>query len=188
MVGIQVVDNFLSDDDFYGVVNYCKTSLYHYGEVDDYSSVPSGENIDKYVTGMVHQIFPPLQNESNSSKKILSLIHDKCVSQFPVLKQFDLQRMYINCFAPGENPRFHVDTPEDISKLYTCLYYTNNYWDLCEGGETQFYVDKSIYGVPPVPNRMILFDGSILHKATSFKTYHRFSIALKYCKNDKHSK
>jgi Rps23 Pro-64 3,4-dihydroxylase Tpa1-like proline 4-hydroxylase len=64
------------------------------------------------------------------------------------------------------------------------LYYVNEHWDLDEGGETQFYVDNLIYGIPPIPNRMIIFDGSLMHRATSFKNYHRFSIALKYCKDE----
>jgi Rps23 Pro-64 3,4-dihydroxylase Tpa1-like proline 4-hydroxylase len=177
---IEVIDNFLNNDDFQNVSNYCKNASYNYGEVDDYSAIPSGENILKYVTGMTHQIFP----SNNLNNKILNLIDSKCRFQFSVLKNLDLQRMYVNCFAPGENPRFHIDTPENVSQLYTCLYYINENWNLDDGGETQFYLNRTIYGVPPIPNRMVLFDGSILHKATSFKNYHRFSIALKYCKNE----
>jgi hypothetical protein len=49
-----------------------------------------------------------------------------------------------------------------------------------EGGETQFIVDNEIYGVTPVPNRMVYFDASILHRATSFRNRHRFTVAIKY--------
>jgi Rps23 Pro-64 3,4-dihydroxylase Tpa1-like proline 4-hydroxylase len=177
---IKVIDNFLSDTDFSYVVDYCKNASYFYGESDDYGNIPTGENIGKYVTGMVHEILPAI----NSENKILTLIHNSCFFQFSELKQFHLRRMYVNCFAPGEHPRFHIDTPENVSQLYTCLYYVNEHWDLDEGGETQFYVDNLIYGIPPIPNRMIIFDGSLMHRATSFKNYHRFSIALKYCKDE----
>jgi hypothetical protein len=53
-------------------------------------------------------------------------------------------------------------------------------WDVNEGGETQFYIDENIYGITPVPNRMVIFDASILHRATSFRSSHRFTVAIKY--------
>ena len=37
-----------------------------------------------------------------------------------------------------------------------------------------------INGYPPIPNRMILFDASLLHRATCFRSTHRFTIAIKY--------
>ena len=62
----------------------------------------------------------------------------------------------------------------------TFLYYPNWEWELQEGGETQFYIDGNILGVPPVPNRLVVFDGMIQHRATSFRNKHRFTIAIKY--------
>ena len=87
-----------------------------------------------------------------------------------------LYRMYINCFAPNENPYFHVD-----GEGYTFLYYCDNEeFDLNEGGETQFLVDNDLMGVLPVPNRMVIFDGTIKHRATTYRSRHRFTIAIKY--------
>ena len=83
--------------------------------------------------------------------------------------------MYINCFAPNENPYFHTD-----GEGVTFLHYANDRFDLQEGGETQFYVDENIYGVIPIPNRLVMFDGRILHRATSFRNGHRFTVAIKY--------
>ena len=43
---IEVIDDFLSEDDCYSVFDYCKMASYSYGEVD-FSTPP---------TGMVHEI------------------------------------------------------------------------------------------------------------------------------------
>ena len=83
--------------------------------------------------------------------------------------------MYINCFVPGENPYYHID-----GEGLTFLYYPNLDWDVQQGGETQFYIDENIYGIIPKPNRMVVFDGMILHRATSFRNQHRFTVAIKY--------
>jgi len=92
-----------------------------------------------------------------------------------VPKNFNLYRMYINCFAPSECPYFHTD-----GEGITFLYYPNLEWNLQDGGETQFYVDGNILGVPPAPNRLVMFDGEIVHRATSFRDRHRFTVAIKY--------
>jgi hypothetical protein len=62
----------------------------------------------------------------------------------------------------------------------TFLYYPNICWNLNDGGETQILVDDQIYGILPIPNRIIKFDASLLHRATAFRDTHRFSVAIKY--------
>ena len=84
--------------------------------------------------------------------------------------------MYVNCFAPTETPYFHTD-----GVGYTFLYYPDPaIHELDEGGETQFVVDGNIMGIMPISNRMSIFDGTIKHRATSFRTKHRFTVAIKY--------
>jgi hypothetical protein len=48
------------------------------------------------------------------------------------------------------------------------------------GGETQFVIDDEIKGVFPIPNRMVMFNANILHRATTFRSRHRFTLAIKY--------
>ena len=84
--------------------------------------------------------------------------------------------MYVNCFAPNENPYFHTDGDNGL----TFLYYPNMDWDLQEGGETQFYINDDIYGITPIPNRMVVFDANIQHRATTFRNQYRFTLAIKY--------
>ena len=154
---IEIVDRFLSKEEFDYVLNYCESASYTYGEVDSYGLPP---------TGMVHQI-----PEVEKIYKIFKSKTEKLVSGI------ELYRMYINCFAPSENPYFHTDgDPGDI----TFLYYPTPRWELNDGGETQFLVNNEIYGVTPVPNRMVYFDASVLHRATAFRNKHRFTVAIKY--------
>jgi hypothetical protein len=179
---IRAIDNFLPENEFDNVLSYCKKSTYVYGETDNEIE----EENDVYCIGMVHQIYPIFNYNRNFSIEnknqimIIKLIKEECESQFLELNGFILNRMYINCFAPSENPYFHIDSCPPEAESFTCLYYVNSKWNLDDGGETQFYIDDNIYGVPPEPNRMVIFDGRIKHRATSFRNRHRFTIALKY--------
>ena len=154
---IEIIDNFLSTKEYDFVLEYCKSASYTYGERDDDRHIP---------TGMVYNI--------SETESIYNLFEEKTKK---IIRNLKLYRMYINCFAPTENPYFHTDGG---SGEVTFLYYPNEDWDLEDGGETQFFVDGYFYGVTPIPNRMIFFDASIIHKATSFKDRHRFSVAIKY--------
>lgn len=155
---IIIKDEFFDKENFNYITSYCKNESYSYGETDGYE-LP--------VTGMIHEI--------GENSFIYKLFESKTKSL--VSDNLSLYRMYINCFAPLEQPYFHTDgDPGDI----TFLYYVNEFWDYQEGGETQFIVNDEIYGVRPIPNRMVYFDASILHRATSFRNKHRFTIAIKY--------
>ena len=156
---VEVIDDFLSTDDAYSVLDYCRMASYTYGETDTSSTPP---------TGMVHEIC-----ETDEIYKLFSSKTDLIAGDDLVLN-----RMYINCFAPTENPYFHTDCDEEGS--ITFLYYSSDEWELDLGGETQFYANGQIAGVPPVPNRMGYFDSSILHRATTYRDRHRFTIAIKY--------
>jgi hypothetical protein len=170
---VNVHDNFLSKEDYQFALEYSHSALYHYGETDSPFTKP---------TGMVHDVYSIIDenvvcfpNELNS-KKFFNLFESKIKKQFSsFIEDCSLYRMYINCFSPSENPYFHVD-----GEGYTFLYYVNDEWDINDGGETQFFVNESFYGIPPVPNRIIVFDASLLHKATSFRNRYRFTIAIKY--------
>lgn len=155
---IRYEDNFLSQEDYENVVDYCLNAKYSYGESDD---------INFPVTGMVCNI--------QSDESIYQLFEQKLLEKCSFLKNMNLYRMYVNCFSPNENPYFHTD-----GDGLTFLYYSNDEWNVQEGGETQFYVNDDIYGVTPIPNRLVMFDGMTLHRATSFRSRYRFTVAIKY--------
>jgi hypothetical protein len=195
---INVYDEFFSEEDHQFIFNYCENASYFYGEKDKEYDGPYYENYEKdlakYCTGLVHEVYfyrdelnelPSYEevylpgggcNKFINQRKFFDLFTLAIENRFPIYKQKDVTRVYINCFAPLENPYFHTDG--DIGTTF--LYYPNKRWELDEGGETQFFIDNSIYGVPPIPNRLIYFDANLLHRATSFRSSHRFSIAVKY--------
>lgn len=155
---INFDDSFLEDREFKIAHDYCLNAPYRYGESD---------NGDGIVTGMVHEI--------PETEFVYKLFRKKLMDKCSFLSKMKLYRMYVNCFSPNENPYFHTD-----GEGITFLYYVNDQWDLQDGGETQFYVDGNIYGITPVPNRLVMFHGMIPHRATSFRYGHRFTIAIKY--------
>ncbi|AHB80655.1 hypothetical protein Syn7803C97_21 [Synechococcus phage S-MbCM6] len=159
---IEVYDNFLDHEDHLWINNFVKESQYFYGQVDDEqdeNSIPtgvtSGIDLDRRA--------PTLLDSAIQSKTTVSTLY----------------RAYINMFSPGEISNFHVD--DHRKNTYTGLYYANTEkWNHQEGGETQFLINNEIYGILPIPNRMVVFDSRLLHKATPFHRRHRWTIALKY--------
>ncbi len=151
---MEVVDDVLTKEQFENLLEYSRRCMYRYGEADK-EGCPA--------VGMVSDMDPTCE-----PAKWFCYHLDKDLKQ--------LARMYINCYAPSENPYFHTDGDDGI----TCLYYLNDKWNDDDGGETQFLIDGEIRGVLPIPNRLIYFDADIVHRATSFRNKHRFTLALKY--------
>ena len=151
-------DNFLSIEENFNVLQYCQSASYTYGATD---------NVDTPITGFVHYI--------PKEEPVFNLLFDK-VNPLTSHSGFTFYTMYINCFSPAENPYFHIDNREGI----TLLYYPQFDWNLDDGGETQLFIGGTIHGIIPIANRLLMFDSGILHRATSFRDRHRFTIAIKY--------
>ena len=159
MSSIEIKDNFLEETDAKRVLEYCVQSSYTYGEVDTPQTPP---------TGMVHEI--------QRDEDIYKLFESKIKNYYRYVRKLNLYRMYVNCFYPSQNPYFHTDGDKGV----TFLYYVNDQWTLNEGGETQILVDDEIRGVLPLPNRIVGFNANLLHRATSFRNRHRFTLAVKF--------
>ena len=164
---IEIFDGFLSIHEHDFVLNYCLEASYTYGEWDRPETPP---------TGMVHEIDETSEIYELFECKTEDLVLDPKVHHHYQVTDFKLNRMYINCFAPTECPYFHTDGQNGV----TFLYYPQDTWDIDMGGETQFVVDDEIKGIFPIPNRMVMFDANILHRATTFRSRHRFTLAIKY--------
>ena len=163
---VNVSDNYFTERQHQFILTYCENCSYKYGEVDNAGTPP---------TGLIHEI-PP-------TEEIYPLIERRIEqSMGPDADKYSLYRMYVNCFAPAEIAYFHTDGNQGE---LTFLYYPNMEWKPDDGGETQIYDTDFIKGVPPIPNRMVMFDASLLHRATSFRDRHRFTIAIKYTLVDK---
>ena len=129
---LNVIDNFFSETKHRSIHEYCLNAAYTYGESDE-DGLP--------VTGMVHEVNEFIYN-----------LMDSTIRNRYNIKNMNVYRMYINCFAPCERPYFHKDG--DKGEV-TFLYYPNMEWDKDDGGETQFLTERDILGVLPIPNRMV---------------------------------
>jgi len=155
---IEVFDDIFSDIENQRVFKTLINGEYKHGERDTPEYFP---------TGMVMEL---------TDETFVNFLTEKIYSCKPDLRNKKLERAYVNLFTPNENPNFHID-----GETITCLFYVMpENLPLNEGGETQFYADNTITGILPKLKRLVIFDGTILHKASSFRSYPRYTIAIKF--------
>jgi hypothetical protein len=171
MKGIIVHDNILTDEENEKYrVTLIRDCSFKYGEHDGPNTEPTGVVCD--FTQHIRSGSILTNNLNCILNNLLTKIYEKNES----LKKMDLYRIYLNLFIPNEKPSFHTDGDNTI----TCLYYLNPEMDPNEGGETQFLIDEEIKGVISKPGRLAIFDGGLKHRATSFKTKPRLTLAFKF--------
>ena len=136
-----------------------RDSHFKYGERD---------RLDLEPVGMVVEL------DNTDLSKYLAEI---AASKFEQLKGLELQRSYVNLFLPNDRPYFHQG-----GEVFTCLFYLTPQYDIDEGGETQFIVNNMIHGLPPRPARLVVFDGMLWHRATSYRSHPRLTAAVKFVK------
>ena len=135
-----------------------------------------GDNPRQTPTGMTYDFkSPALPIEV---KDLLDFLILKIFEKNEKIKNKRIYLVRSNLFIPGENPYFHPDGDDKI----TCLYYINPDYDPDEGGETQFLIDNEIKGIRPKLGRLVIFDGSLVHRATSFRTHPRLTLAITFYK------
>jgi len=156
---INYIDNFLTTQEHEKVHLYCLNAKYHYGEIDYPGYQPTG-----------------MSSNINGNEWIYKLFRRKILEKFEFLQQLELYRMHLNVFAPGEHANYHIDRDSG----YTLLYYPNLEWSLNDGGATEFNLEEQLQGIHPVPNRIVIFESNIWHRATSFRNTHRFTVAIKF--------
>lgn len=156
---INYIDNFLTEQEHKKVYEFCTKAKWTYGELDYPGRPPTG-----------------MGSTIDGNEWVYKLMMRRTLETFEFLQNRRMYRMHMNIFAPGEWAYYHVDREDG----YTVLYYPNLEWKLDDGGATEFCVDDQMSGLYPVPNRVVVFDSSIWHRATSFRDRHRFSLALKF--------
>tara|TARA_B100001996_G_scaffold290073_1_gene230266 strand:+ start:452 stop:961 length:510 start_codon:yes stop_codon:yes gene_type:complete len=154
---LKTSDNFFDIETQRKIGDYCHKQYYNLFELDHPDMEPVGGTAD--VKGEMWDLF---------SNRIYSDFKD-------IVRDMKIYRMYINVNFSNDKPNFHTDGDEGL----TFLYYPHTKWKLNDCGETQLYLKDHIYCVLPLPNRMVVFDASILHRATSFRNGHRFTVAVK---------
>lgn len=182
---IQQIDNFFDKDDEEFVTWYCEEhARYRYGEFDDQRDDDPAD-----PTGVVHDVFSIEEDDEDddlcpNDTRMVEIFTRKIEEHYPgFFDKYVIYRMYINCFAPREYAYFHTDCSETSDQI-TYIYYPNpSLWeyDITEGGWTEFHFEEEqkIMGVIPTPNSMSMFTSTLSHRATPFKSHHRFSVAIK---------
>ena len=168
---IHTWDNVFPFEDYKKICDAVVALNYNYGMVDTYGKPPTGL-IGKFEKDSV--IFDRI----TSFVKNIKLIDQELIS------------WYVNYFAPMEKALMHKD-----GTAWTCMYYINDKYTADDEGETKFFFDKGnlggieqknsselpiILSIAPIPNRIVLFRGNILHSATAFRTKPRFTVAFRY--------
>lgn len=152
---MQILNNFLGEESRQEILEYCKKASYITGEKDRDDTPPCG-----YVAEFT-----------------LKSLQNKIQSKFFMLEK-NIERSYVNMFEPSDQPYYHRD-----GNVWTFLYYPCEIDHIDEGGETIFlHDDSTMVGVPYAKDRLIKFDGNVMHKATSFRTKNRYTVALKFRK------
>jgi hypothetical protein len=156
---MRYLDNIIPFNEVTTYREMLLTYPFKYGEVDS-PGLPT--------TGMVHDFSP----DDEIYQKVLSA----CQKAFPEIADKTPYRAYLNLFMPHEKPFFHTD-----GEGITILVYLNPPSSYDEGGETQFISQGNcIQGVLPAPGRAVIFNALLLHRATSFRTLTRLTMAIKY--------
>ena len=151
----KIIDDYLSIEEYKNCWDYVLNAPYKAGEKDHHNSNP---------VGMVHELGVDLDS--------LFRLFPRTINNEP------LSRAYINYYSPSELSSFHID--HDSPDAVTLLYYPCPTYHLDEGGATELIIDDEILGVRSIANRLLAFKSNTTHRATPFKTYQRWTVALKY--------
>lgn len=123
---------------------------------------------------------------SNTTKYLIPQQYDLLSNLFhhPIFSNIDkdkITKFTVNLDTIADAHTKHTHPDENV-----ILYYANIKWEDGWGGETKFYDkygENIIYTSPYVPNRMIHFDGTIVHSfnpPTAKANKYRFSISTFY--------
>ncbi len=160
---IIIYDNIFTNVTIEKYDKILKGCPFHYGQIDKPNTSP---------TGLTSDFINPSEEYSIILDTILSKIYEK----EPSLKNMKLFRRYLNLFLPSDNPYFHTDGDRTV----TCMVYINPETEYDEGGETQFIDRGNIKCVRSLPGRLVIFDGNIKYRATSFRTIPRLTLIFKF--------
>ena len=175
MDNIQVIDNFLKDEELDKIVNIIKKMDWVYGEVSN---------------GIETKDTPFFKIDLSGEKFISEELLFKIEKQFN--RKFKINRVYVNGQVFGQDGSYHIDDKDD--KCYTfCLYIhkINNEDIESYGGNLLIKLmnEKKHIFIEPLFNRGVLFPSFYLHKGMAFNRYNsnmRISIAWKL--QEKHQK
>ena len=179
---IQTYDDIFTEQQLNAIAAEVTTLNYGYGSIDQMSL----QNFQA-PTGMV--------NVGKGNDNWYKVVEDYCRKNIPELKDIPEGRHHVNLFGPRENAMYHEDSEDG----WTAIFYANQYWDINEGGETKFIMpadmlDASkeiktdtldypvVLSIAPIPGRLVIFKGNLLHSATGFRNTWHFTPTIQFYK------
>lgn len=121
-------------------------------------------------SGLIHNI--------NLGSSIYTAIERHLKNKKILTDKNKIDRMYYNLFLSGENPHYHTDS-EKNNDTTIILYLDNDKIELNAGGNTEFYIGGIIIAIPPVTNRVAIFNSKLKHRATAFTNKDRYTFVIK---------
>lgn len=133
----------------------CKTLFAHYERLP-YAFIDTDREATSPIRHLVHR-FDDLADPLIAP--LIELTQDLVDERG--LRHRGLQRAYANFNLFGDFQLAHDDGP-----CWTALVYLNAKWEDDWGGETLFYPPGAVHAIaiPPKPGRIVVFDGTILHR------------------------
>ena len=143
---IKIIDNFLDQKDYKKVIEVR----------NDISWVLQSSNPDNHV-GVFRFLFSDLKDDPFFIDYLFSKVADQLGKG-----SYILDRVYLNGQWNGREGNFHEDHCD-----YTGLIYISPY-EYGWGGFTEILTKPEPTIIHPIPNRLLIFEGSLTHKAYSF--------------------
>lgn len=174
---IRTYDDLLTQSEHNHLLSELSNLKFSHGESDESDTPPSG---------MICDLIPEQHHTHN--------VLERYLKDLDFLQDCYVDRSYVNLFAPNERTYFHHDFTD-----YTAIYYPGPRWNINDEGETKFFFTNNPFdciiqeqsedmpvmiSIAPIPNRLVVFKGDVLHSATSFREAHRFSIAFKFLRKN----
>tara|TARA_Y100000389_G_C17211540_1_gene388745 strand:- start:55 stop:585 length:531 start_codon:yes stop_codon:yes gene_type:complete len=154
MKDINVINNFVNDEELQEIIDAIHNSSWKYSQCSDLASVG-----DIPKPGVKFWKAELIQEEETIGKKLLTKI-EKLFD-----KKYKIQRLYANGQTFGQDGTFHQDDPSD--NVYTLLIYISPITvENIEyiGGFTEFKRGDNIINVEPYKKRGIFFKSNLYHR------------------------
>jgi len=180
---ITVYDDVFCWKSHYYINEMCTTSAYSIGWADRV------EVKEKNLHRLIPNKYWPKYNTNktnNMTVSALSMMNNTFEKLVDDWDQDDLEQAIINCDTMASSHYKHAHLNENV-----LLYYANLKWEDGWGGETIFYDDNGkdiIYTSPYIPNRLIRFDGHLIHTfnpPSRVADKYRFTISTFYKRQHK---
>jgi hypothetical protein len=138
---------------------------------------------DREDTGFVRHLVHYFEEEEWAGGTYVSLLVEAARSTLSTLELpfSKLERVYANFNLFGDQQFAHAD-----GDCWTALVFINATWGEDWGGELMLYEGgpgSLAWAIPPRPGRMVVFDGTVLHRGgvpTKFCLDGRITLAIKF--------